>query len=154
MLFQIYSSYVHWVGDAIQPSHLLLSPSAPPSIFPSIRVFSNESTLHIRWPNYWSFNFSISLSNDQRLATCLFLRLGRWAQQLVLLTWHGRYWGAGPARGRVCWGTHHTPATDAVWAWRGEKKKEWRRHPLVRGWLRTPQHELGASRHLLWSREE
>ena len=36
----------------------------PPSIFPSIRVFSNESVLHIRWPKYWSFNFSISPSNE------------------------------------------------------------------------------------------
>ena len=36
----------------------------PPSIFPSIRVFSNESALRIRWPKYWSFNFSISLSNE------------------------------------------------------------------------------------------
>ena len=35
-----------------------------PSIFPSIRVFSNESALHIRWPKYWSFSFSISLSNE------------------------------------------------------------------------------------------
>ena len=35
-----------------------------PSIFPSIRVFSNESVLHIRWPKYWSFNFSISASNE------------------------------------------------------------------------------------------
>ena len=35
-----------------------------PSIFPSIRTFSNESVLHIRWPKYWSFNFSISPSND------------------------------------------------------------------------------------------
>ena len=35
-----------------------------PSIFPSIRVFSNESTLQIRWPKYWSFNFSISPSNE------------------------------------------------------------------------------------------
>ena len=35
-----------------------------PSIFPSIRVFSNESVLHIRWPNYWRFSFSISLSNE------------------------------------------------------------------------------------------
>ena len=41
--------------------HLLL---LPPSIFPSIRVFSNESVLHVRWPKYWSFNFSISLSNE------------------------------------------------------------------------------------------
>ena len=35
-----------------------------PSIFPSISVFSNESTLHIRWPNYWSFSFNISPSNE------------------------------------------------------------------------------------------
>ena len=39
---------------------LLLSPS----IFPSIRVFSNESVLHIRWPKYWSFNFNLSPSNE------------------------------------------------------------------------------------------
>ena len=49
---------VHPVGDAIQPSHPLSS------IFPSIRVFSNESVLLIRWPKYWSFSFSISPSND------------------------------------------------------------------------------------------
>ena len=36
----------------------------PPSIFPSIRVFSNESVLRIRWPKYWSFSFSISPSNE------------------------------------------------------------------------------------------
>ena len=36
----------------------------PPSIFPSIRVFSNESALHIRWPKYWSFSFNISSSNQ------------------------------------------------------------------------------------------
>ena len=36
-----------------------------PSIFPSIRVFSNESVLHIRWPKYWSFSFSISLYNEK-----------------------------------------------------------------------------------------
>ena len=36
----------------------------PPSIFPSIKVFSNESVLHIKWPKYWSFNFSISPSNE------------------------------------------------------------------------------------------
>ena len=43
------TNHVHQVGDAIQPSHPLLSPSPPASIFPSIRVFSNESALHIRW---------------------------------------------------------------------------------------------------------
>ena len=36
----------------------------PPSLFPGIRVFSNESALHIRWPKYWSFSFSISPSNE------------------------------------------------------------------------------------------
>ena len=54
--------HVHRVSGAIQPSHplsILL-----PSIFPSIRVFSNESALHIRWPNYWSFSFNISPSNE------------------------------------------------------------------------------------------
>ena len=47
-------------------NHLILCHPLPllPSIFPSIRVFSNESTLHIRWPKYWSFNFSISSSNE------------------------------------------------------------------------------------------
>ena len=51
----------------VMPSnHLILcSPLLlPPSIFPSIRVFSNESALHIRWPKYWSFSFSISPSNE------------------------------------------------------------------------------------------
>ena len=53
---------VHWVSDAIQPSHPLSS--LLPSIFPGIRVFSNESVLCIRWPKYWSFSFSISPSNE------------------------------------------------------------------------------------------
>ena len=57
-------THVHWLGDAIQPSHPLSSPSLQPSIFPSIRVFSNESVLHISWPKYWSFSFNIRLSNE------------------------------------------------------------------------------------------
>ena len=57
-------THVHQVGDAIQ--HLILCQPLllPPSIFPSIRVFSNESVVCIRWPKYWSFSFSISLSNE------------------------------------------------------------------------------------------
>ena len=52
--------------ESVKPSnHLILChPLLLPSIFPSIRVFSNESALHIRWPKYWSFSFSISLSNE------------------------------------------------------------------------------------------
>ena len=46
-------------------NHLILClPLLPPSIFPSIRVFSNKLVLHIKWPKYWSFSFSISPSND------------------------------------------------------------------------------------------
>ena len=48
--------------DAIQPSHLCCPVLLLPSVFPSIRVFSNELALCIRWPKYWSFSFSISPS--------------------------------------------------------------------------------------------
>ena len=48
-LLELTQTHVHWVGDAIQPSHPLLFPSPPVSLFPSIRVFPNESALHIRW---------------------------------------------------------------------------------------------------------
>ena len=57
-------THVHCVSDAIQPSHPLSSPSPLPSIFPRIRVFSNESALCIRWPKYWSFSFNISPTNE------------------------------------------------------------------------------------------
>ena len=57
-------THVHRVGYAIQTSHSLLSPSPPASIFPSIRVFSNESGFRIRWPKCWSHSFIISLSNE------------------------------------------------------------------------------------------
>ena len=53
--------------ESVMPSnhHILCQPLLLlPSIFPSIRVFSNESVLHIRWPKYWSFSFSISPSNE------------------------------------------------------------------------------------------
>ena len=62
---ELAQTHVHRVSDAIQPSHLcrplfLLLPS----IFPSIRIFSNESVLCIKWPKYWSFGFSISPSSN------------------------------------------------------------------------------------------
>ena len=56
--------HVHRVSDAIQPSLPLLSPSPPVPIPPSIKVFSNESTLRMRWPKYWSFSFSIIRSKE------------------------------------------------------------------------------------------
>ena len=57
-------THVHQVSYAIYPSHPLSPLLLLPPIPPSIRVFSNESTLHMRWPNYWSFSFSISPSNE------------------------------------------------------------------------------------------
>ena len=62
-LLEFAQTHVHWVSDAIQPSCPLSSASPPAFNFPSIRVFSNESALYIRWPKYWSFSFSISPSN-------------------------------------------------------------------------------------------
>ena len=56
--------HVHWVDDAIQPSHPLSSPSPLTFNLSQLRVFSNESVLHIRWPKYWSFSISISPSNE------------------------------------------------------------------------------------------
>ena len=70
-LLEFTQTHVHWVSDAIQPSHPLSSPS-PPAFnlsqhqglcFEEGGVFSNESVLHIRWPEYWSFSFSISPSD-------------------------------------------------------------------------------------------
>ena len=60
-------THVHWVSDAIQPSHpchplLLMTP-----IPPSIRVFSNESTFLMKWPKYWSFSFSIIPSKESEV---------------------------------------------------------------------------------------
>ena len=63
-LLELAQTYVHRVSDAIQPSHPLLPPS-PPAPNPSQHQgFSNESTLCMRWPKYWSFSFSISPSNE------------------------------------------------------------------------------------------
>ena len=58
-LLEFAQIHVHWVSDAIQPSHPLLSPSHL-ALNPNIRVFSKESSLHIRWPKYWSFSISPS----------------------------------------------------------------------------------------------
>ena len=61
---KIAQTHIHWVSDAIQPSHLLPFPSPLPSIFPSVRVFSNESAFRNRWSKNWSFSFNISPSNE------------------------------------------------------------------------------------------
>ena len=60
----VYPNRWPWVHDAIHPVHLCHSILHLPSIFPSIRVFSNESALHIEWPKYWSFSFNITPSSE------------------------------------------------------------------------------------------
>ena len=57
-------THVHWVGDAIHHLILCCLLLLLPSIFPSIRVFSKESALRMRWPKYWDFSFKISASNE------------------------------------------------------------------------------------------
>ena len=68
-LLEFAQMHVRWLGDAIQPSHLLLPPSSALSLSQHHGLFQswlffNESALCIRWPNYWSFSFSISPSNE------------------------------------------------------------------------------------------
>ena len=63
-LLEFTQTHIHRVSDAIQPSHSLSPLLLLPPIPPSIRVFSNESTLRMRWPKYWSFSFSIIPSRE------------------------------------------------------------------------------------------
>ena len=62
LFLEFAQTHVHWVGDAIQPPHVVPFSSRPQS-FPA-SVFSNKLALQIRWPKYWSFSFNISLSNE------------------------------------------------------------------------------------------
>ena len=68
-------THVLWVNEAIQPSHPLLPLLLLPSIFPSIRIFSNESALCIRWPKYWSFSFSFSISSSNEYSGLISFRI-------------------------------------------------------------------------------
>ena len=74
-LLELAQTHVHRVGDAIQPFHPLSSPSPPAFNLSSIRGFSSESVLCIRWPKYWSFSFSISPSNEY--SGLIFFRIDR-----------------------------------------------------------------------------
>ena len=63
-LLEFTQTHIQRVHESIQPSHPMSSPSPPAPNLPSIRVFSNESTLHMRWPKYWTFSFSIIPSKE------------------------------------------------------------------------------------------
>ena len=66
-LWEFTQIYAHWVNDAMQPSNPLHALGLLSLIFFSIKVFSNELAFHIRWPNYWSFSFSISLPMNSKV---------------------------------------------------------------------------------------
>ena len=63
-LLELSQTYIHWVSDVIQSSYPLSPSSSLTLNLPRIRVFSNELAVCIRWPKYWSFNFSIIPSNE------------------------------------------------------------------------------------------
>ena len=63
-LLELTQTHVHLIDDAIQPSHLLSPPSPPAINLSQHSVFSSESALHIRWPKFWTFSFSISPSSE------------------------------------------------------------------------------------------
>ena len=63
-LLELTQTHIHQVGDAIQPSHPLTCPSPPAFNLSQLKVCSSESVLHIRWPEYCCFSFSISPSNE------------------------------------------------------------------------------------------
>ena len=86
-LWELTQTHIHRVStfiESVMPSNYLIL-CRPllrlPSIFPSIRVFSNESVFHIRWPKYWSFSFSVSPSNEY--SGLIFFRMG-WLDLLAV----------------------------------------------------------------------
>ena len=115
--------------ESVMPSnHLILCRPLllPPSLFHSIRVFSNESALRIGWPKYWSFSFSISPSNEYsglssfRIDWLDLLQSKGLSRVFDRLLW--RYWvGGGLPQGQGLW-------LQQTWLWH---KPFWRRSPLA-----------------------
>ena len=96
-----------------------------PSVFPSIRVFSNELALHIRWPKYWSFSFSISPSNEYSglILTGLISLLPKWLSRVFSSTtiWKHNFFGIQtslrPALTSICdyWRNHSFDYAELCW---------------------------------------
>ena len=74
--------HIHWIDDAVQPPHPLYSLLLLPSTFPSIRVFSSESAVHIQWPKFWSLNFSFSVSPSKEYSGLISFKID-WFDLLV-----------------------------------------------------------------------
>ena len=80
---ELTQNHLRQVGDAIQPSHPFHPLLLLPSIFPSIKVFSNESVLSIRWPKYWNFSFNTSPSNIHWIHSLISFRMD-WLELLAV----------------------------------------------------------------------
>ena len=137
-------THVHGVSDAIQSSHPLSSPSPPPSIFPSISIFSNESSLRIRWPKYWSFSFNISPSNEySRLISFRMDWFGLLSVQGTLksllqhhsskasVLWHSALLGAGGEGNNKGWDGWMVSPTQWTWVWVNSGSWWWTGRPGV-----------------------
>ena len=101
-------THVYWVSEAIQPSHPLSPLLLLPSVFPSIRVFSNESVNCIRWPKYWTFSFSIGPSHEYSGLTSLIFLLSKELSRVFSSTtvWKHQFFDAQPS---LCSSSHiHT----------------------------------------------
>ena len=100
-------THVHCINDAIQTSHPLSPLLLLPSVFPSIRVFSNEWALHIRWPKCWSFSFSLSASNVRHRNVPLWMffkdcfKSRRWEYLYVPDSSKGQTWSQIPFKKRT-----------------------------------------------------
>ena len=124
-------THVCWVSDTIQPSPPLSSPSLLLSVFPSIKLFSSESALHIRWPKYWSFSFSISPSSEYSgliplgltgLTSLLSKGLSRTFSSTTV--WNHQFFGTQPS----LWSNFH------IHTWLLEKPQLWLYEPLLAKW--------------------
>ena len=97
---ELAQTHVHWVGDAIQPSHPLSPLLLLPSIFPSMRVFSSESALCIMWPKYWSTSPSSEYSGLISLRTDWFVYMLSKGLSRVFsistIVWRHQFFGIQP----------------------------------------------------------
>ena len=98
-LSQFSQTHIHRLGDAIQPSHPLSSSSPLPSIFPSIRGFSSEPVLHIKWPNIWASASTLVLPMN--------------IQDWFPLGWTG--WISLLSKGLKSFLEHHSSKTSVIW---------------------------------------
>ena len=101
--------HVHRVGDTIQPSYPLSSPFPPAPIPPSIRVFSNDSTLRIRWPKYWSFMTTRKSGGGLVPQLCSTLLTPWTVAHQVPLSWdfsRQEYWSGVPLPSPINYSNH------------------------------------------------